>query len=183
MAHSLYEQDEARKPTALPINEFLPLPMRKSHLKALLDRSRDALALPAVAEAAPQAEGFLSTARLLVTEDNAVNQKVAVAILKKLGFTTDLANNGHEAVEMVRAKEYDLVFMDCQMPEMDGFQATRAIREMEGGGRRVPILAMTANAMQGDRERCLEVGMDDYIPKPITIVELKGALHRWLPTV
>jgi CheY-like chemotaxis protein len=154
--------------------------MRKAHLKALLDRSRDAFPLPAVAEAAPITEGSLSTARLLVTEDNAVNQRVAIAILRKLGFCADVANNGLEAVAMIRAQPYDLVFMDCQMPEMDGFQATRAIRELEGGDRRVPILAMTANAMQGDRERCLEAGMDDYISKPITIVDLKGALHRWL---
>jgi CheY-like chemotaxis protein len=179
MAHSLYEQDEARKPTALPITEFLPLPMRKSHLKALLDRNRESL--PAVAEAAPLAEGFPTTARLLLTEDNAVNQKVALAILRKLGLTADLAGNGLEALELVRERTYDIVFMDCQMPEMDGFQATRAIREMEGPDRRVPILAMTANAMQGDRERCLEAGMDDYIPKPITIVDLKNALQRWLP--
>jgi CheY-like chemotaxis protein len=183
MAHSLYEQEEARKPTALSIAEFLPLPMRKAHLKALLDRSRDAFPLPAVAEAAPITEGALSTARLLVTEDNAVNQRVAIAILRKLGFCADVAANGLEAVELLRTREYDLVFMDCQMPEMDGFQATRAIREMERGARRVPILAMTANAMQGDRERCLEAGMDDYISKPITIVDLKGALHRWLPPV
>jgi PAS domain S-box-containing protein len=183
MAHSLYEQDEARKPTALPITEFLPLPMRKSHLKALLDRSRDAIPLPAVAETAPQAEGFVSPVKLLVTEDNAVNQKVAVAILRKLGYTADIANNGLEAVEKVKEREYDIIFMDCQMPGMDGFQATRAIRAMEGVGRRVPILAMTANAMQGDRERCLEAGMDDYISKPITIVDLKNALHRWVPPV
>jgi len=180
MAHSLYEQDEARKPTALPITEFLPLPMRKSHLKALLEKSRDTLPLPAVEEVPRVAEGEVSTARILVTEDNAVNQRVAIAILGKLGFSADVANNGQEAVEMVGANLYDLVFMDCQMPVMDGFQATRAIREKEGGARRVPILAMTANAMQGDRERCLEAGMDDYISKPVTIVDLKGALHRWL---
>jgi len=177
---ALYEQDEARKPTSLPITEFLPLPMRKSHLKALLDRGRDAHPLPAVAEVAPLAEGTFSSARLLLTEDNAVNQKVAVAMLRKLGFQADLANNGLEAIEMVRAGDYDLVLMDCQMPEMDGFQATRAIREGEDGTRRLPILAMTANAMQGDRERCLEAGMDDYIAKPITIVDLRTALHRWL---
>jgi len=180
MAHSLYEQDEARKPTSLPVTEFLPLPMRKTHLKALLDRNLDVLEPPAVAQAAPPAEGAVSSARLLLTEDNAVNQKVAVAILRKLGFTAEVASNGLEALERVKAGTYDLVFMDCQMPEMDGFQATRAIREWEAGRRRTPILAMTANAMQGDRERCLEAGMDDYIPKPITIVDLKAALGRWL---
>ena len=180
MAHSLYEQDEARKPTALPITEFLPLPMRKSHLKALLDRTREALPPPVAATGGPELEAIKSTARLLLTEDNAVNQRVASAILRKLGFHADLANNGLEAVEMLKARDYDLVFMDCQMPEMDGFQATRAIREMERDGRRIPILAMTANAMQGDRERCLEAGMDDYISKPISIVDLKSALTRWL---
>ena len=183
MAHSLYEQEEARKPTTLAIAEFLPLPMRKSHLKALLDRSRDAIPLPAVAEAVPLEEGMPESARILLAEDNTVNQKVALAILRKLGYSAELAGNGREALDKIRQADYDLVFMDCQMPEMDGFQAARAIREEEQGRRRVPILAMTANAMQGDRERCLEAGMDDYIAKPITIVDLKSALQRWLAPV
>jgi len=110
-----------------------------------------------------------------------VNQRVAVAVMKKLGLKPDLALNGVEALAAVQAKTYDLILMDCQMPEMDGFQATRAIRAQEPVGQRVPIIAMTANAMQGDRERCLEAGMDDYLAKPVAILDLKTALQRWLP--
>ena len=100
---------------------------------------------------------------------------------RKLGLKADLAANGREAAQAVLDQTYDLVLMDCQMPEMDGFQATRLIREQESPGHRVPILAMTANAMQGDRERCLASGMDDYLAKPVTLDGLKNALHRWLP--
>jgi CheY-like chemotaxis protein len=103
-----------------------------------------------------------------------------MAILRKLGLTPELACNGLEASAAALARPFDLILMDCQMPEMDGFEATRLIREREGS-RRVPILAMTANAMAGDRERCLEAGMDDYLAKPIAILDLKDALLRWLP--
>jgi CheY-like chemotaxis protein len=150
--------------------------MRRSHLKTLLEGRRGALPAP-VREAAPPA---LAGARVLLAEDNLVNQRVAMAILKKLGLAPDLACNGLEACAAAKAGPYDLILMDCQMPEMDGFEATRRIREQEGGARRVPILAMTANAMAGDRERCLEAGMDDYLAKPIAILDLKEALLRWL---
>jgi two-component system sensor histidine kinase/response regulator len=110
-----------------------------------------------------------------------VNQRVALAVLRKLGLTPELAVNGLEALEAAKARTFDLILMDCQMPEMDGFEATRRIREQEGGTRHVPILAMTANAMSGDRERCLEAGMDDYLAKPIAILDLKEALMHWLP--
>jgi CheY-like chemotaxis protein len=118
---------------------------------------------------------------VLLAEDNLVNQRVAVAVLNRLGLSPLVAANGLEACEKAGKEAFDLILMDCQMPEMDGFQATRLIREREGGARRVPILAMTANAMPGDRERCLEAGMDDYLAKPITIRDLKDALLRWLP--
>jgi CheY-like chemotaxis protein len=117
----------------------------------------------------------------LLVEDNPVNQRVALAVLGKLGYQAELAANGAEAVTAVAARTYDLILMDCQMPVMDGFEATRRIREAQAGTRRVPILAMTANAMQGDRERCLQAGMDDYIPKPVTLDALRIALSRWLP--
>ncbi len=96
-------------------------------------------------------------------------------------MTPALAENGLEACAAARASPYDLILMDCQMPEMDGFEASRRIREREGGARRIRILAMTANAMPGDRERCLEAGMDDYLAKPIAIRDLRDALQRWLP--
>jgi len=177
--HSLYEKEGPPQVPGLPVTEFLPLPMRRSHLKTLLDSRHGAPpALPAAErEAAPPA---LAGARVLLAEDNLVNQRVATAILKKLGLTPDLACDGLEACAAAKAAPYDLILMDCQMPEMDGFEATRLIRQQEGGARRVPILAMTANAMAGDRERCLEAGMDDYLAKPITILGLKEALLRWL---
>jgi PAS domain S-box-containing protein len=180
MAHSLYEKEEARKPIGVPITEFLPLPMRKTHLRTLLERSGAGFPLAPVVEALPVFSEALTQVKLLLAEDNLVNQRVAVAVLKKLGLKADLAVNGLEALEAATRTDYDLILMDCQMPEMDGFQATRKIREMEAGNRRVPILAMTANAMQGDRERCLEAGMDDYLAKPVAILDLKEALHRWL---
>ncbi|MFN8095670.1 MAG: response regulator [Vicinamibacteria bacterium] len=119
-------------------------------------------------------------AHLLVAEDNEVNQKVAVRILEKLGFSVEVAENGREAVEACERSRYDAVLMDVQMPEMDGFEATRRIREAEGGARRTPIVAMTANAMKGDREKCLAAGMDDYVSKPITPKDVEAVLTRWV---
>ena len=124
-------------------------------------------------------------ARVLLVEDNHVNQVICVAMLESLGLNTEIANNGLEAVAMFERNHYDLILMDCQMPEMDGFAATAEIRlrEADAAGRRTPIVALTANAMQGDRERCLAAGMDDYLAKPYTLVGLQGILPRWLPTL
>jgi two-component system sensor histidine kinase/response regulator len=129
------------------------------------------------------------TCRVLVAEDNPVNQKVAAGMLKKLGCRVDLVANGLEAMDAMARTAYDLIFMDCQMPEMDGFEAAREIhrreaRSREGVGRqpRVPIIAMTANVMQGSRDRCLEAGMDDFISKPISQEALQHVLRRWMPT-
>ncbi len=117
---------------------------------------------------------------VLVVEDNAINQMVARELLTTLGCTVELAENGIEGVQRVREKAYDVVFMDCQMPEMDGFAATRAIRELDNPSSRVPIIAMTANAMKGDREQCLAAGMDEYISKPIKLQALRALLDRYL---
>jgi signal transduction histidine kinase/CheY-like chemotaxis protein len=119
--------------------------------------------------------------RILVVEDNAVNQMVAVRLLEKLGYSADIAANGIEALSAVQRISYDLLLMDCQMPEMDGLEATTRLRQREtSGGKRIPIIAMTANAMMGDRENCLAAGMDDYLAKPVRIEELKAKLERWL---
>lgn len=112
-------------------------------------------------------------------EDNVVNEKIATKLLQKLGCSVDVARNGSEAVEMVERHAFDLVFMDCQMPVMDGFDATAAIRSGKAETSRVTIVAMTASSLAGDRERCLEAGMDDYLAKPITLDALSDVLRRW----
>jgi len=120
--------------------------------------------------------------RILIAEDNPVNQKVAQAMLKKMGLSADVVANGRKAVDALQANDYDLVLMDCHMPDMDGFQATRIIREdgSKALNPKVPIIAMTAATMQGDRERCIEAGMNEFIAKPVQQKELSRMLARWL---
>ena len=121
--------------------------------------------------------------RILLVEDNKINQKVALGILKKLNFSVNVANNGVEAINLLENTNYDLVLMDCQMPEMDGYEATRHIRNSESKvfNHQIPVIAITANAMVGDREKCIEAGMDDYLSKPIKRKALMKMLEEWLP--
>ncbi len=135
-----------------------------------------------VAPTTTRAETSEVTGMILLVEDNKVNQLVGSKVLENLGYTFTIANNGVEAVSAFRSASYDAILMDCQMPEMDGYEATAAIRQMEGSARRTPIIAMTAAAMEGDRERCMAAGMDDFITKPVRLEAVSTVLDRWVAT-
>jgi CheY-like chemotaxis protein len=159
-------------------NAYLSKPVRRDELMRCLAR--------VLGEADDRSLDTIATvqrydARVLLVEDNAVNAEICCAMLATLGCTVETAVNGAEAVAMTAAGRYDLILMDCQMPVMDGFQATHAIRAREAlspTSQRVPIVALTANAMQGDREECLAAGMDDYVTKPIRVDALVEALTQ-----
>jgi CheY-like chemotaxis protein/HPt (histidine-containing phosphotransfer) domain-containing protein len=131
----------------------------------------------------PPADEIQLMGHVLIVEDNLVNLNVAKKMLLRLGLTCDVAADGLAALSAIDHQQYDLVLMDCQMPRMDGYEATRAIRLREGtrGLAHLPVIAMTANAMQGDREKCLDAGMDDYLSKPVMPATLRLMLSRWLP--
>ncbi|MEO7993506.1 MAG: response regulator [bacterium] len=164
------------------IATVLNKPVRQSSLyNAILTALVDPETIGATVAATVAAPQGPSKARLLIAEDNAVNQQVALHQLKKLGYEADVANNGLEALEALTTRDYGAILMDCQMPEMDGFAATRALRQREAGtGRHIPVIAMTANALSGDRETCLAAGMDDYVSKPVRTEDLAAALDRWV---
>jgi len=119
--------------------------------------------------------------RALVVEDNMTNREVAVLVLRKLGCETDTARNGEEAFEYLKTRNYDIVFMDCRMPVMDGYEATKKIRDPESDvvDHAVPVVAITAHALEDDRAKCLEAGMNDYLPKPIRLSTVKAILAKW----
>ncbi len=161
-------------------------PVRRSELLAELERIGRPVVPDVVVSApapvpAPLAHGPARAARVLVAEDNAVNQRVARLMLEKCGCDVDVVENGNLAVEAVAAGDYDLVLMDCQMPVCDGFEATRKIRALPGPAGGVVVVALTANALSGDRERCLAAGMSDYLAKPVRRAALQDLLARHLP--
>jgi two-component system, sensor histidine kinase and response regulator len=168
------------------ILRYLNKPIRRADLLraitgVLACGPREARSTPARRDGIAAPSGRLQ-GRVLLVEDNPINQGVAKAMLNKLGLGWRLANHGGEAVDLVRAEDFDLVLMDCQMPVMDGFQATTVIRELPGGrGARLPIVALTANAMQGDEQACLDGGMDAFLAKPYSLAALHALLAQWLP--
>ena len=124
-------------------------------------------------------QGSERKTRILVAEDNPVNQKVVVKQLMSLGYQAEVVNNGQEAVDRLKEHEYDVVLMDCQMPIMDGYRATQEIRSFEGERKRTTIIAITANAMPEDRQRCMDAGMDDYMSKPASREDLRKKVEQW----
>lgn len=170
------------------VDAVLPQPVRRAQLYETLVHARQEVREAAadartMSGASGQAEQGLPHPRVLLVEDNPINQRLGQEMLTILGYEAAVASNGRICLEMLEQNPYDLILMDCQMPEMDGYAATRAIRRREGqaGSRKIPIVALTANAMHGDRERCLECGMDDYIAKPFTLQNLRETLAHWLP--
>jgi hypothetical protein len=166
------------------VDAELVKPVRPSQLFDVLHTLLAARSLraepPAAARELPPPDPSRQWLRVLVVEDNAANSKVTVRMVERLGYRADVASDGAAAVSILEHIQYDAVLMDCQMPEMDGYEATRQIRANENGGRRVPIIAMTAAALAGDRERCLAAGMDDYISKPVKLHIVAALLERWI---
>jgi len=158
-------------------------------LELTLKRAADPAPAPALADpadavappAAAPAGDAVASAHILLVEDDAVNQMVLAAMLEQLGCRVDIVDDGEAACDAAARTRYDMVFMDCHMPVMDGFDAARRIRDGEarGDGRHTPIVALTALALAGDRERCLSAGMDDYMTKPVRAATLAAAVQRW----
>ncbi|WP_310460735.1 response regulator [Sphaerotilus sp.] len=190
MLSSTYANADQASRQASGVLRYLNKPVRRADLLRVVTALMEA-GTPAAAalQGAGMASGGQVPApvqplqgRVLLVEDNPVNQGVAKAMLRKLGLSMELANDGAEALELVRTQTFDLVLMDCQMPVMDGYEATAAIRTLpDDRGKGLPIIALTANAMQGDEQRCLQVGMDAFLAKPYTLATLRAVLVRWLP--
>jgi signal transduction histidine kinase/DNA-binding response OmpR family regulator/HPt (histidine-containing phosphotransfer) domain-containing protein len=186
MLTSTYVAGDAEERAQVGILRCVRKPIRQSELlQVILGATCEAEEVAVQVNNA--ASGMQSPARtgawgsVLLAEDNPVNVEVARAMLSTLGVRMEIARNGNEAVAMVQTGSFDLVLMDCQMPAMDGYEATAIIRQRQAGNlRRLPIIALTANAMAGDRAKCLAVGMDDYLPKPYTLTQLQGKLALWM---
>jgi two-component system sensor histidine kinase/response regulator len=168
------------------IDACLAKPVRQTMLyeclvNVMAGQPQEASETPAPAQPANKAQGG-GRGRILLVEDNLINQQVALGILQIQGYTVTVVNNGREALDAHAQGEFDLVLMDCHMPEMDGFEATREIRTRERAtGKRIPIVALTANAMAQDREACLNAGMDDHLSKPFSMLTLQNMLDKWAP--
>jgi two-component system, sensor histidine kinase and response regulator len=178
----LSSSDDLADQDSADVEHWLIKPIRQAELFDCMMSLHAGTSREQVAAAAPAPvqEEKRNGGRVLLVEDNRVNQEVARSMLRRDGWTVMTAENGRQALEILGRETFDIVLMDCQMPEMDGFQATAAIRAAEAGSaRRTPIVALTANAIEGDREACLRAGMDDYLPKPISRDVMRAILRRW----
>jgi signal transduction histidine kinase/DNA-binding response OmpR family regulator len=178
--------DRVAEAEALGVAAWLTKPVRKAQLNRMLAATSGRLdAMPDGASSTAAHAGDYGGARVLVVEDNRVNKEVATRMLKTFGIEAVTAADGSEALTLIERQPFDLVLMDCQMPVLDGYAATAAVREREKalGAARVPVVAMTANALDGDREKCLAAGMDDYLTKPVKRAAMGQTLARWLRLV
>jgi CheY-like chemotaxis protein len=193
MLASVSPADHGYDLAQVDISAYLTKPVRQSQLYNCLAGVRaSAPGAPSLSPSAPNGEPSAAESghpretfagRVLVAEDNIVNQKVAVRMIEKCGYRVDVAANGIEAINTLQLMPYDVVFLDCQMPEMDGYEAAREIRRLEAldpDRRRLPIIAMTANALTGDDEKCFAAGMDDYLSKPVKPQQVKAILEKWM---
>ena len=184
LTNSRLRSDDTR-PLEAGISVYVHKPIRPAQLLEALCRAMSIqLQREKKAPAAPTLDANLARRlplRLLLADDNPINQKVGLSVLNKLGYRADLASNGLEVIRALEQKPYDVLFLDVQMPEMDGLEAARQICQRWSPERRPCIIAMTGNALMGDREKCLDAGMDDYISKPVRIAELQSALEHWGP--
>jgi|GEM_PF-2639533 len=184
------KKDRGKEALRLGFSSYLTKPVKQSQLfdslahAVLGERAAISNVVIPIQSHAAKIDGAAGaqTCQVLLAEDNAINQQVAVAQLGRLGISPQIAHNGREAFEAFQTGEYALIFMDCQMPEVDGFEATKLIRKAERlTGGHVPIVAMTANAVEGDRDLCIAAGMDDYLSKPVDMTKLRQMVDRWLP--
>jgi signal transduction histidine kinase/PleD family two-component response regulator/HPt (histidine-containing phosphotransfer) domain-containing protein len=186
MLSSLGEQLEQEELRSVGINACLVKPAKQSCLFNCIADALGAEHSKAASDATTETSSApleLQKGRILLAEDNSINQDVALGQLDRLGYTADVVSNGREALDALELKKYDIVLMDCMMPEMDGYEATKKIRELErqnvNSRQRVHIIAMTANAMLGDRDKCIAAGMDDYVSKPVQLADMRRAIEKW----
>lgn len=194
MLSSMGQKGLAKRAKQIGFEAYLTKPVRQSQFHGILAAtwaakfqkgSNDLITKYKLAESRTEPSELGKTTKqenrgcVLLVEDNMINQRVAMKMLAKLGYVVEVVNDGKEAVEKHQIQQFDMIFMDCQMPRMDGYEATTEIRKLETGGQRIPIIAMTANAMKSDREKCIEAGMDDYISKPVSLPKLQKVLECW----
>jgi two-component system, sensor histidine kinase and response regulator len=187
MMTSLGQRGEGRQVQQAGFAAYLTKPVRNQHLHdslslALGHQSEPGQATPLITKhTIAESQSRRQRTRVLLAEDNTVNQRVALAMLKRIGYQAEAVKNGREVLSALEQGQFDLVLMDCQMPEMDGYEATRVIRSLDAPYRSIPVIALTANAMEGDRQLCLTSGMNAYIAKPVTAAAIADVLERWLP--